>query len=136
GNDQPPRDAIVLSQRDRSKRSRRDLRISMCARAGDCRSDRQSLRSNQLACSESRKRSRNGICAGLIFCRAICSGKNSARSISGNCLNFPERGGYSISKRFDFSSNCSGKSPLTAQACTVLPPFCLIEPSGIQFPEG
>src|SRR5205823_14576469 len=58
------------------------------------------------------------------------------RSISGNSFNCPERGGHSIWNLFERNSNDSGKSPLTAQACTVFPPFCLIEPSGIQFPEG
>src|SRR5439155_23577114 len=136
GDKQSFGNAIVVSQRRRSERTRRDLRIPMCAGTGKQRPDRQPIGFCQFGASAARKRSRNGICAGFIFCRAISSGKNSARSISGNCLNFPERGGYSISKRFDFSSNCSGKSPSTAQACTVLPPFCLIEPSGIQFPDG
>src|SRR5438876_8329078 len=55
----------------------------------------------------------------------MSSVKNSARSISGNSLSLPERGGHSISNRFDLTSNGSGKSPSNAQACTILPPFCL-----------
>src|SRR6266446_4925169 len=82
--------------------------------------------------SAARKRSRKGTCAGFIFWRAISSVKNSSRSISGNSLGLPERGGHSISNKFDLGSNDSGKSPSNAQACTVLPPFCLIEPSSIQ----
>src|SRR6058998_1612525 len=78
-----------------------------------------------------RKRSRNGICVGFIFWRAIASVKNSARSTSGNILCLPERGGHSSSNRFDLHSNSSGKSPSNAQPCTVLPPFCIIEPSSI-----
>src|ERR1044071_4194804 len=42
-----------------------------------------------------------------------------------------ERGGHSSSNRFDLHSNDSGKSPSNAHACTVLPPFCLIQPSSI-----
>src|SRR6266496_3925384 len=78
-----------------------------------------------------RKRSRNGICVGFIFFRAIASVKNSARSISGNCLRLPECGGHSISNKFDLTSNDSGKSPSNAQPCTVLPPFCIMEPSSM-----
>jgi len=50
---------------------------------------------NHFAVSSSRRRSRNWTCAGLILRLAISSGKNSARSTSGNSLNFPERGGHS-----------------------------------------
>src|SRR5439155_22255927 len=67
----------------------------------------------------------------FIFFRAIASVKNSARSISGNCLRLPECGGHSISNRFDLGSNDSGKSPSNAQPCTVLPPFCTMEPSSM-----
>src|SRR5438477_2552109 len=136
GDKQSFGNAIVVSQRRRSELTRRDLRIPMCAGTGKQRPDRQPIGFCQFGASAARKRSRKGICAGFILRRAVSSGKNSARSISGNSFNFPERGGHSISKRFDFSSTCSGKSPSTAQACTVLPPFCLIEPSGIQFLEG
>ena len=82
--------------------------------------------------SAARKRSRKGTCAGFIFWRAISSVKNSARSTSGNSFSLPECAGHSISNKFDLHSNDSGKSPSNAQACTILPPFCTIEPSSIQ----
>jgi hypothetical protein len=63
-----------------------------------------------------RKRSSKTTCAGFILRRAVSSAKNSARSTSGNCFMFPERGGHSISKLFDFSLNASSRSPSNAQA--------------------
>src|SRR4029077_19489494 len=86
------------------------------------------------SCRALRKRSRKGICVDFNFCLAISSEKKHARSTSGNCWYLPERGGHSSSNRFDLHSNASGKSPLNAQACTILPPFCLIQPSSIHCP--
>ncbi len=60
-------------------------------------------------------------------------GKNSARSISGNCCIRPERGGHSSSKVFETATKSAGQSPSNAQACTSLPPFCVTVPSPSQF---
>lgn len=87
-----------------------DAQKDMCLRVcwvNDCcglanHSSSEPLRMNQEA-SASSSRSKNGICAGLIFCRATSTVKNSARSTSGNFLNFPERSGNSIANVFDFS---------------------------------
>src|SRR5690349_6205017 len=40
----------------------------------------------------------NAICAALIFRIATATSKNSARSISGNSICWPERGGHAIVK--------------------------------------
>ena len=72
--------------------------------------------SSHVAVSAPPRRSSNAICAGLIFWRAISSGKNFARSTSGNSRSSPECGGHSISKVLHFSWNASGKSPSNAQA--------------------
>src|SRR4029079_5355997 len=78
------------------------------------------------------KRSRRSACAGLILRLATSSEKKSAWSTSGNILRLPECGGHSISHKLDFIPNACGTSPAKAQACTILPPFCLIHPSAIQ----
>src|SRR5207248_7688319 len=78
-----------------------------------------------------RKRSRKGSCAGFSLRLASSSEKKRASSTSGNRSRFPERGGHSNSNKFDLHSNDSGKSPSNAQPCTVLPPFCIIEPSSM-----
>src|SRR5690348_474699 len=93
GDDEQVGNAILVSKRGRSQRARRHLRLSLRARARDKRE--QII---HFVSSASRNRSRNGICAELILWRATSSAKNSARSTSGNSLNFPERGGNSISK--------------------------------------
>src|SRR4029453_7748175 len=81
--------------------------------------------------SAARKRSRKGTCLDFNLRLATLSEKKHASSTSGNCWYLPERGGHSSSNRFDLHSNCSGKSPSNAQACTILPPFCWIQPSSI-----
>src|SRR5882757_9638023 len=81
-----------------------------------------------------RKRSRKGTCLDFSLRLAFFSEKKHDRSTSGKLWYFPERGGHSSSNRFDLHSNCSGKSPSNAQACTIFPPFCLIQPSSIHSP--
>src|SRR2546423_6682514 len=78
------------------------------------------------------KRSRNSICAWLIFSLAKSAGKNSARSISGKSWVLPERGGHSIANVFERRTKSGGNSPSNAQARTVFPPFCFTVPSSIQ----
>jgi len=78
-----------------------------------------------------RKRSRKGTCLDFNLRRALVSEKKHARSTSGNSWYFPDRGGHSNSNRFDLHSNGSGKFPSNAHACTILPPFCWIQPSSI-----
>src|SRR5262249_9317412 len=78
-----------------------------------------------------RKRSRKGTCLDFNLRLAISSVKKHTRSTSGNFSYFPDRGGHSSSNRFDLHSKGSGKSPSNAQACTILPPFCWIQPSSI-----
>ena len=78
-----------------------------------------------------RKRSRKGTCLDFNLRLAALSEKKHARSTSGKLWYLPERGGHSSSNRFDLHSNGSGKSPSNAQACTILPPFCWIQPSSI-----
>src|SRR5437764_11849024 len=78
-----------------------------------------------------RKRSRKGTCLDFNLRLAALSEKKHARSTSGKLWFFPERGGHSSSNRFDLHSKGSGKSPSNAQACTILPPFCWIQPSSI-----
>ena len=82
-------------------------------------------------CRAARKRSRKGTCLDFNLRLAALSEKKHARSTSGKLWYFPERGGHSSSNRFDLHSNGSGKSPSNAQACTILPPFCWIQPSSI-----
>src|SRR6188472_994181 len=81
-----------------------------------------------------RKRSRKGTCLDFNLRLAALSEKKHARSTSGKLWYFPERGGHSSSNRFDLHSNGSGKFPSNAQACTILPPFCWIQPSSIHCP--
>src|SRR5881275_72197 len=80
------------------------------------------------------KRSRKGTCLDFNLRLAALSEKKHARSTSGKLWYFPERRGHSSSNRFDLHSNGSGKSPSNAQACTILPPFCWIQPSSIHCP--
>jgi len=77
-----------------------------------------------------RKRSRNESAQGLFSARNS-SGKTPRDDLR-KSFNAPERGGHSISKRFDFSSNCFGKSPRRPRR-DGLAAFCLIEPSGTNF---
>src|SRR6266404_2328157 len=90
----------------------------------------------RLSSSAARNRSSKITCAELIFRRATSSEKKAAWSISENFCCLPEYGGHSISNVFDFSLNESGRSPAKAQAWTVLPPFCFIDPSSIHSPDG
>ena len=87
GNEQSPRNAVLLPQRRRSERARCDLRFSLHIGDETGEQSRHSITSqSQLTSSYlslSRSRSRNVICAEFILHRAISSGKNSARSTSG-----------------------------------------------------
>ena len=75
-------------------------------------------------------RSMNGICVSLSLRRASSGSNQPTRSISGKTSRRPDRGGHSISNVFD-SASAASRSPSTAQAWTILPPFWTIEPSGM-----
>ena len=80
--------------------------------------------------SAATSRSMNGICVGLIRRRASSGSNQPTRSISGKTSRRPDRGGHSISNVFE-SASAASRSPSTAQAWTILPPFWTIEPSGM-----
>src|SRR5262249_5655926 len=73
------------------------------------------------------KRGRNSNSVGCIFSRASSTVKNAARSISGNSLVLPERGGHSISKVL-LRSMAGSPSPSKAQAVPFFPLLCLTLP--------
>ncbi len=77
----------------------------------------------------------NPSCPALIFRFAVSKSKNSARSISGNSICRPECGGHSIVNVL-LRIVAGLQSCSTAQAWTVLPPFCLIGCSGMNVPAG
>ena len=66
--------------------------------------------------------------AGLILCLLY----DLVPPVAGNGLIVPAVGISSgIAILVGARLNCSGKSPSNAQACTILPPFCWIQPSSI-----
>src|SRR5262245_35930487 len=83
--------------------------------------------------SSAARRSRKARWAGLIFSAAGARGNQAARSISGNVLERPERGGHSSVKVL-LTRAVASRSAATAKPWMSLPPACRIVPSSTNEP--